>query len=176
MNASDRRARSLRFLTAGPRYIVGSLMLVIAVLINVEVVLRYFFNLPIGALSELIILLFPWLALLGAAVALDTAGANVTLQLLDPHLSPRGRTIIRVLVDLTAFAFGIFLMLEGTDYAEMTSGELTNVLAVSMSWDTVAFPVAGALFVIYSLHSLARLLRRGGEAHPALPGDHRKRQ
>jgi TRAP-type C4-dicarboxylate transport system permease small subunit len=165
---SIERGHPIGIITSIPRYIIGVLVVVIVLLINVEVVLRYFFNLPIGSLSEIILLLFPWLSLLGAAVALDTEGANVTLQLLDPHLGRRGKGVVRAFVSLSAFALALFLMLEGIDYAEMTSGELTNVLEISMSWDTVAFPVAGALFAAYSLSSIVRLLRRP-EASPPRP-------
>lgn len=157
--------RPLRLILSAPRYAVGTLMIVIAMLINIEVVLRFFFNLPIGALSEIILLLFPWLALLGAAVAVDTVGANVTLHLLDPHLSSRSRTIIRAFVGLAAFGFSTFLIVQGVNYAEMTGGELTNVLGISMSWDTAAFPVSGALFAVYSLTSILKLLRHR-EANP----------
>lgn len=166
MKRSAAGVHPVRLISSVPRYVIGVLMVVIVIVINIEVALRYFFNLPIGAISEIIILLFPWLSLLGAAVALETVGANVTLQLLDPYLSKRARTIIQVFVDLAAFVFGIFLILQGTNYAEMTAGEFTNVLAVSMSWDTAAFPIAGILFVVYSLWSIVRLLRRAGGDPP----------
>jgi TRAP-type C4-dicarboxylate transport system permease small subunit len=158
----------LRYAVAMPRYAIGVLMIVIAILINIEVALRFFFNLPIDALSELILLLFPWLSLLGAAVAIDTAGANVTLQLLDPYLGQRARALVRAFVGLCAFVFSTFLVSQGWKYADMTSGELTNVLAISMSWDTAAFPVTGVLFALYSLWSVVKALR-GREQVPPGP-------
>jgi TRAP-type C4-dicarboxylate transport system permease small subunit len=156
----------LQLISAAPRYAIGALMIVIAILINIEVALRFFFNLPIDALSEIILLLFPWLSLLGAAVALDTVGANVTLQLLDPYLSNRARAAIRAFVGLAAFGFSTFLIMQGWNYAQMTSGELTNVLGISMTWDTAAFPIAGVLFSIYSLWLVAKALRRSKKSPP----------
>lgn len=158
--------QTVHLISSVPRYVVGVLIVVIVILINVEVVLRYFFNLPIGALSEIILLLFPWLSLLGAAVALETVGANVTLQLFESRLGKLARTVIRLFVGLAALVFGIFLILQGTNYAEMTAGEVTNVLGVSMSWDTAAFPIAGVLFVTYSFWAIVRLLRRAGKDRP----------
>lgn len=150
-----------------PRYLVGIIMIIVTVLINIEVVLRFFFNLPLDAVSELILLLFPWMSLLGAAVALETVGANVTLSMLDSRLSKRGKMWLHVFVSLSAFVFSTFMVTQGMNYATMTSDELTNVLAISMSWDTAAFPVAGVLFAIYSLYSIVKTLRRGeaGASH-----------
>lgn len=150
-----------RLLVAVPRYVVGIIMIIVTVLINIEVALRFFFNLPLDAISELILLLFPWMSLLGAAVALETVGANVTLSILDSRLGRRGKMWIHIFVSLSAFVFSTFMVTEGMNYAAMTSDELTNVLAISMNWDTAAFPVAGALFAIYSLYSIVRTLRRG---------------
>lgn len=99
-------------------------------------------------------------------MAIDTAGVNVTLELLHPHLSQRARIIVRVFVGLAAFVFSTFLILQGINYADMTGGELTNVLEISMSWDTAAFPVTGVLFAFYSLASIVKLLRRGETAPP----------
>lgn len=166
MKQGTDRLRPSRLISSGPRYVIGVLIVVIVILINVEVALRYFLNLPIGALSEIILLLFPWLSLLGAAVALETAGANVTLQLFESRLGKQARTMMRLFVDLAALVFGIFLILQGTNYAEMTAGEVTNVLGVSMSWDTAAFPVGGILFVTYSVWAIVRLLRQAGKDRP----------
>jgi TRAP-type transport system small permease protein len=167
MTKSHGNTVSSYLLVAVPRYLVGIIMIILTILINVEVGLRFFFDLPLDAISELIILLFPWMSLLGAAVALETVGANVTLSMLDPRLSQRGKMWLRVFVSLSAFVFSTFMMTQGIKYATMTSGEITNVLAISMSWDTAAFPVAGVLFAIYSLHSIIRTLRRGeaGASH-----------
>lgn len=126
-------------------------MIVITLLINVEVVLRFFFDLPLDAISEIVLILFPWLTLLGAAVAIKTDGANVTLYLIERFLSDRQRRILRALVGLAISGFGLFLIVQGGRYTQMAHGELTNVLSISRSWEILPFPISGALFILYSL-------------------------
>ncbi len=156
-----------RHLVAAPRYIVGGLMIVITVLVNVEVGFRFLLNLPLDGVSEVVILLFPWLTLLGASVALNTPGANVGLHLLGARLSERSMVRIRGLVGLVTFAFGVFMMVQGSRYVAMTRGELSNVLEISRSWEILAFPVAGFLFCAYSLVPLVRMFRRAPLSEPA---------
>lgn len=148
-----------RQLSAAPRYLVGGLMIVITVLVNVEVAFRFLLNLPLDGLSEMVIMLFPWLTLLGAAVALGTPRANVALHLLEGRLSERPMARIRGVIGLVTFAFGLFMVVQGARYALMTRGELSNVLDISRSWEILAFPVAGLLFCAYSLVPIVRMFR-----------------
>lgn len=135
-------------------------MIVVTLLVNVEVALRFFVNLPLDGLSEVVLLLFPWLSLLGAAVAFDTIGANVALHLFDGHLTERAKARIEVFVGLATLGFGVFLIFQGINFSLMTRGEITNTLEISRSWEIFAFPVSGVLIVAYSLRSIWTLLRR----------------
>lgn len=157
MSPSGRSARGA--LTAAPRYAVGLLLIVVTLLVNVEVALRFVFNLPLDAISELVLLLFPWLTLLGAAVAITIEGSNVALHLFSGRVSPGWRKAIRALIGIAAATFGVFMIVQGLRYTDMTSGELSNVLEIPRSWEIGAFPVAGVLFIVYSVQMLLALRR-----------------
>ena len=150
--------RALKLASSVPRYAVGALMIVVTLLINAEVGLRFFVNLPLDSISEIVLLLFPWLTLIGAAVAFNTDGANVALHLLDEHLGERSRLRIRMLVAVATLAFGVFFIWQGINYATMTRGELSNVLEISRSWEIFAFPVSGVLMAAYSLRTIVQLV------------------
>ena len=146
--------RALKALSSVPRYCVGALMIVVTILVNVEVALRFFVNLPLDALSEIVLLLFPWLSLLGAAVAFDTVGANVALHIVDDYLTERGRVRVDTFVSLATLGFGIFLIVQGVNYTALTRGEVSNTLEISRSWEILAFPVSGALIIAYSVWAI----------------------
>lgn len=134
-------------------------MLVMTLLVNVEVGFRFLLNLPLDAISEIVLLFFPWLSLMGAAVAVNTEGANVALHLFRGRLSERSRTVFRAFVHLATLGFGIFLIVQGLNYSEMTLGELSNVLSISRSWEIAAFPVSGLFIVAYSAWGMWKLFR-----------------
>jgi len=141
-----------------PRFFVGALMIVIMLLVNVEVVLRFFLNFPLDWVSEVVLSLFPWLSMLGAAVAFNTFGANIALHIFDGHLSEKAKSRIGVFVNTATLFFGVFLILFGFSYMLLTSGEVTNTLEISRSWEILAFPISGVLIVAYSMGSIWTLL------------------
>lgn len=134
-------------------------MILITALINVEVGFRFFLNLPLASISEIVSLLFPWVSLLGAAVAVQS-GSHMALHLLRDRMTPGVRIGLRAFVTLMTVGFGLFLIVQGFTYSMMTRGELTNVLDVSRSWEIAAFPVSGILMVLYSLRSFFAAARR----------------
>lgn len=144
---------------AAPRYLLGALLIIVTLLINLEVFLRFFINLPLDAISEIVLTLFPWLIMLGAAVALTVPGANVAIHLLSGRLSFRGRMLLVLLNNLAAILFGLFLIVQGSNYTAMVGGEISNELEIPRIWQSSAFPVAGMLFIIYSIVATFRMLR-----------------
>ena len=147
-------------LAAVPRYIVGALLIVITLLVNVEVALRFVINLPLDAISEIVLLLFPWLTMLGAAVALTVEGTNVGLHLFSARVTPPLRKALRIVTCVGAASFGVFMIVEGLHYTQMTGSELSHVLQIPRAWETAVFPVSGLLFLIYSVRMLLPL-RKG---------------
>ena len=143
---------------AAPRYLVGILMITVTLLINAEIFLRFFINLPLDGVSEIVLALFPWLSLLGAAVAIGVPGAHVALHLLEGRIPQRAKVLISVLINVATIAFGLFLIVQGTNYAAMTSGEISNVLEIPRPWEIYPFIVAGALFGVSSLIAIVKLV------------------
>src|SRR4051812_33392991 len=92
-------------LVAAPRYLVGALVIVITLLVNAEIFLRFFVNLPLGRVGEVVLALFPWLSLVGGGVGLTIPGAHVALPFLNPPMSRRKRGFVDVLINLSAAAF-----------------------------------------------------------------------
>jgi TRAP-type C4-dicarboxylate transport system permease small subunit len=113
----------------------------------------------LDAISEVVLLLFPWLTMLGASVALTTDGANVALHLFSGHASRKCRIILRLVTCVAAAVFGAFVIIQGVRYAQMTVNELSNVLEISRAWETAAYPVSGMLFIFFSIRTLVRIYK-----------------
>jgi len=148
---------------SAPRYVVGVLMIATVLMISAEVGFRFVLNLPLDAISETVLLVFPWLSMLGAAVAVGT-GAHMSLHLLDGRLTGRSQAVLEAFVMVATIAFGLFLIVQGLNFATMRHGEVTNVLGLSRSWEVLAFPVSGVLVVAYSVRSMRLRGRRAARA------------
>jgi TRAP-type C4-dicarboxylate transport system permease small subunit len=143
----------------GIRLLLGILMLALVGLISVEVILRYFLNLPLDSVTEVASFLFVWLAMLGAAAAVPL-GAHMAVHPLRRYAGRIATTSVYAVTTIAALAFGAFLTLSGYRFTTSLSGETLPVTGVSSTWEAAAFPTGGALMLVFTLLGAGRDLRR----------------
>lgn len=149
--------RALGYLT---RAICGAIMLVLVLLISLEVMLRFFFDLPIDWIVEIAVLLFIWMSMLGAAAAVPAA-AHMVLRPLSGRLGPIGGKLLASFTAAAVIAFGFFLLISGLSYMQSLSGEVMPVSGIPSEWGAADFPTAGALMIIFGLQQAFVALRIG---------------
>lgn len=135
----------------------------LTVLVISDTLGRYLFGHSFLWTSELTSLLFPWIVLLGAgSVTLNRA--HLELNLLSPHVGPRGRQLLLFLGDLAVGVFSIYLFMAAFQLVKMTAGQKTPILFLSKGWLYLSV-AAGALLMIAGV--LARALVAGKERRSA---------
>lgn len=143
----------------GLRAVSAALMLAVVAFMNVEVLLRFFLNLPLAAVSEISTLLFFWLSMLGAALAVP-AGAHMVVQPLRNRLGRVGCRALDAISTCSLLAVGAFLLVSGAEYTASVSGEIFPVMGMSPAWQAAAFPVSGGLVIFFTI---ARVFSRAQE-------------
>lgn len=141
------------------RMLLGILMLGLVGLISVEVVLRYFLNLPLDSVTEIASFLFVWLVMLGAAAAVPL-GAHMAIHPLHKLAGPVVTVGVRAVTTIAALAFGAFLALSGYEFTTSLSDATLPVTGISSIWEAAAFPASGALMVIFTLLGAGQDIRR----------------
>ena len=116
---------------------------------------RYVFHRPIIWSDELASILFLWLAMFGAAVALQRGG-HMRLSYLVDRLPPRGRAVAEVLNVGVPLLFVALVLQASWDYAEDQSFIETPALGWSGLVRAAAMPVGLALIGLSALAQLAR--------------------
>lgn len=150
------------------RVMCGTIMLALVLLISLEVMLRFFFDLPIDWIVEVAVLLFVWMSMLGAAAAVPAA-AHMALRPLSARLGPAGARLLSVFVSLLIVAFGLFLLVSGYGYVQSLNGEVMPVSGLPSAWGAADFPVAGALMMIFGLYQIFTALRTSNIKPRPLP-------
>ncbi len=150
------------------RMMCGMIMLALVLLISLEVMLRFFFDLPIDWIVEIAVLLFVWMSMLGAAAAVPAA-AHMALRPLSARLGPAGARLLSVFVSLLIVAFGLFLLVSGYGYVQSLNGEVMPVSGLPSAWGGADFPVAGALMMIFGLYQVFAALRASDTKPRPLP-------
>lgn len=120
--------------------VVSALLGIMFVAFIVQIVFRYFFNFPIGWSSELTVVSWLYMTLLGAAFWLKESD-EIRFDLLSGSLGPRGRRVLGIVVALAAVVlFGMalpatikyvaFMKVESSSYLKIRLDILYSVYVV----------------------------------------------
>lgn len=134
-----------------------------AVLVVVEIIIlfagvvsRYVFHSPLIWSDELASILFLWLAMLGAVVALRRS-EHMRMTALVAGSRPAMRAYLETVALCSALAFLALIALPSWEYAYEESFITTPALEISNSWRAAALPVGIGLMGIFALLQLARI-------------------
>ena len=132
------------------------LVLVEILVLLAGVISRFGLHRPLVWSDELASILFLWLAMLGAAVAM-LRGHHMRLTAVVAMLPPAGQRLAAVLAEAVPAAFLLVLMPYAWDYAQDEAFIETPALGLSNIVRAAALPVGGALMLAMSAVRLCRL-------------------
>jgi tripartite ATP-independent transporter DctM subunit len=120
------------------------------------VVARYVFHAPIIWSDELASILFLWLSMLGAVVALRR-GEHMRMTAFVAKASPGTRAFLDVLAIAAGLAFLLLVAHPAYDYASEEAIVVTPAMEISNAWRAAALPIGVALMILVSLVRLLRV-------------------
>ncbi|WP_377848889.1 TRAP transporter large permease subunit [Bosea sp. UC22_33] len=136
------------------RALGGLVETVAAVLVLVEIIIlgagvtaRYVFHAPLVWSDELASILFLWLSMLGAVVALRR-GEHMRMTGLVSRVSPQTRALLEAVAITASIAFLLLIMPHAVEYAEEENFIVTPALEISNAWRAAAIPVGVGLMLI----------------------------
>ncbi len=135
----------------------AGLVLAEILLLLAGVIARYVFNRPFVWSDELASMLFLWLAMLGAAIALRRA-EHMRMTALVSRAGPGRRPLLDAMALAASVLFLALLLGPTVDYASEQAAITTPAMQISDAWRASALP-AGTLCML--LVALLRLLRCG---------------
>lgn len=130
-------------------------LLEIAIL-GAGVTARYLFHTPLVWSDELASILFLWLSMLGAVVALRR-GEHMRMTGLVSRVSPEARMVLEALAITAAIAFLLLILPHALEYAEEEHFIVTPALEISNAWRAAALPVGAGLMLLAASFRLLRL-------------------
>ena len=128
----------------------------IAVMVSItmsEIVLRYFFNIPLPWVNEAARTLFVWSVMLGIAVS-TWSKAHIAVTMLGDVWLPALKQGGRVLASGGILALSLLLAIEGTYFAQVNLTNITPGLEISLAVATAGIAVGGFFMSIFSALTL----------------------
>lgn len=151
-----------RFADTLDRGLGGFVEIVAAVIVLAEIVIlgagvmaRYVFHAPLVWSDELASILFLWLSMLGAVIALRR-GEHMRMTGLVSRVSPNVRAVLEALAITAAIAFLLMILPHALEYAEEENFIVTPALEISNAWRASALPAGMALMLVAAGFRLLR--------------------
>ncbi|MFB9949698.1 TRAP transporter large permease subunit [Rhizobium puerariae] len=135
--------------------ITATLLVVIIALLLAGVVSRYVFSLPIVWIDEVASISFLWLAMLGAAMAVDRS-EHLRLTLFVGMLPEKVQALAGTLAMLLMAIFLGVMLRPAYEYAVEESYITSAALNIPMSYRAAALPVGVALMFVLALVNVLR--------------------
>ncbi|VTU26118.1 Neu5Ac permease [Variovorax sp. SRS16] len=136
--------------------VAALLVLVEIVVLFAGVTSRYLFHAPLVWSDELASILFLWLSMLGAAVALRR-GEHMRMTALVDRVQPSTRAMLDAFALAASLAFLALVIWPSIDYAAEESFIVTPALEISNAWRAAAIPIGVGLMIVMALLRLLRV-------------------
>lgn len=133
----------------------GSLVLVEICVLLAGVIARYVFHQPLVWSDELASVLFLWLSMLGAVVALRR-GEHMRMTGLVNRVGPQARAMLETLALTIPLAFLALVMWPAFEYAYEEMPVVSPAMEISNAWRASAIPAGLALMAVVALLRLFR--------------------
>jgi len=146
--------------------ITGATLSICVVLVNANVLMRYFFNTPIHWAEEVVTSLFVWTVFIGSAYAYRKH-SHLGVDILVNILPGKVKNVVKAVMSVVELLVLIMLTIISSQYVYhlifSRSGKLkvvmTDLLRIPKWWTGIAVPIGFGLSVIYSVYFMVKNVR-----------------
>lgn len=150
------------------------LVVILLSLMSVVVTLQVFYRLvlqnPLIWTEELATILFVWVVMIGASLALKLK-EHFAVELLHKKLGSEDRRLGGIIVGLSLIVFSLLILVEGVKLTLLSVGVTTAAMEISRVYLFAALPVGGILMLLRSIELLYQYATWKADTTPKEPGD-----
>lgn len=142
-------------------YLSVVLISALCIVVTLQVFCRLALRNPLSWTEEVSTILFVWITMIGASLALKR-GQHFAVELLHRRLPPVPRRIAGVLVGCALILFSLLLLYEGVLMAHRNIHVITSAMEISRSIPYSAVAGGGLLMLVRSIEIVRNTIRDGG--------------
>lgn len=135
--------------------ITGTTLLLATVIVNLNVLTRYFLKKPLFWGEEVATGLFVWTVFIGSAYAYRRH-AHLGVDILVNMMPENIRKVVKVIMDILELLVLVMLTYISVLYVANTYTKLSNTLRLPSWYISIAVPLGFGLSLIYSVYFLAK--------------------
>ncbi len=130
-------------------WLLGVMVVAIAVLVLFQVFCRSFFNISLSWTTELSTFLFGWVVFLGAALGFRDK-IHFSMDFTLTKLSPQFKKVLELINKLIVTGFIGIMIKYGFDIVKLVQYQTSPAMAISMSFFYATIPVSGLVMLLYT--------------------------
>jgi len=134
------------------------LVVALAVVVFLQVFNRFVLKAPLAWSEDLAMLLFQWVAFLGAAVGVKRV-RHFGIELVAKRMSAKARHWIEILIPWIMGCVGLTMVTEGYKLLLFNKNRIYSSMDLSYVWTYSAIPVSGVLIIIFLIQQEVGRLR-----------------
>jgi C4-dicarboxylate transporter, DctQ subunit len=140
--------------------VVSGLLAIMFVAFIVQIIFRYFFNFPVGWASELSVITWLYMVLLGSAFWLKES-EEIRFDLISESVGPRARRVVRTLIAAATVALFAMSLPATVKYVAFMKVESSSYLKIRLD----------ILYSIYVVFAVAVIVRYAWSVWTAMRGE-----
>jgi TRAP-type C4-dicarboxylate transport system permease small subunit len=126
----------------------AALVVALAIVVFLQVFNRFVLKTPLAWSEELAMLLFQWVAFLGAAIGVKR-WRHFGIELVVKLLPEKTRHRIELLIPLIMGVVALMMITEGIKLLSFNKNRFYSTMNLSYIWPYLAIPVSGCLMILY---------------------------
>ena len=130
----------------------------LAIVVFLQVFNRFVLKAPLAWSEDLAMLLFQWVAFLGAAVGVKRM-RHFGIELVVRKLSEKARRRVEILVPFVVGIVAVIMITEGYDLIGFNYNRIYSSMDLSYTWAYLPSPISGLLMIIYLVQQEVRRLK-----------------
>ena len=134
------------------------LVVALAVVVFLQVFNRFVLKAPLAWSEDLAMLLFQWVAFLGAAVGVKRM-RHFGIELVVRKLSEKSRRWIEILVPFIVGIVAVTMITEGYKLIQFNINRTYSSMDLSYIWAYLPIPLSGVLIIIFLIEQEVRRLK-----------------
>jgi TRAP-type C4-dicarboxylate transport system permease small subunit len=134
------------------------LVLALAVVVFLQVFNRFVLKAPLAWSEDLAMLLFQWVAFLGAAVGVKRM-RHFGIELVVKRLPEKARHWIEILTPFIVGIVAVTMITEGYKLIQFNINRIYSSMDLSYIWAYLPIPLGGVLIIIFLIQQEARRLK-----------------
>lgn len=149
----------MKYLEKIIRFIMILSSAVLAIVTFLQVIMRFFFKMPVAWGQDIIRLSFVYLVFLGAAYCLKT-NDHLNIDIIFSSIPIKFSKILQIIINIILLGFFVFLLIYGIKFSRTGITQKAPYTAIPMIYYYVSIPISALFLILYDVEIIIHQVKK----------------